>query len=75
MLSILMADNNQLRFFDIDFGEPTFKRRKPIPLPKLIKIEQIDLEDRQSESGDSFNFVMCQLMTEGSFPNNRTQNL
>lgn len=41
ILSVLMANNNQLKFFDVDH-RPTFEKRKPIPMPMIIKVERID---------------------------------
>lgn len=64
MLSVLMADDNELRFFDQDFGDPKFKKRKPIPRPKMVKIEPVEIELQQevvsnasTESDDQYAFI------------------
>jgi hypothetical protein len=55
-----MADDNELRFFDQDFGEAKFKKHKSIPRPKMIKVEPAQIEvvsNASTESDDQYAFI------------------
>lgn len=53
MLAVLMANNNQLNFFDKDY-RPIIEKQRLIPGPKLIKIERTDSQTtNDAESVDN----------------------
>jgi hypothetical protein len=42
MLEVLMSENNQLYFFDEDYGTPQFKKHKPFPMPIKVEVGTFD---------------------------------
>lgn len=65
-----MSQNEQLRFFDEHYSGPMFKKRKPLPLPKIIKIEPADEEGQQEVESNVSTEDDDQLNTNWSYISN-----